>query len=132
MPRTDATGDSAAVATFIAGLDQPARSQTEALREIILGADERIGEGIKWNAPSFSTTEHFATLNYRSKAGITIVLHLGAKVRTPAPKVAVDDPLGMLEWKSSDRALVTFRDLDEINDRGETLQQLVRQWIAYV
>ena len=34
--------------------------------------------------PSFKTTEYFATTNLRTKKGIGLVLHFGAKVRTVA------------------------------------------------
>lgn len=36
-----------------------------ALRAIILQADDRITEAVKWNAPSFYPTEHFATFRLR-------------------------------------------------------------------
>jgi len=57
-----ATSDtSEAVDAFMAALDHPFKVEIEAIRQAILGADPRIREGIKWNAPSFRTTEYFAT-----------------------------------------------------------------------
>ncbi|MEQ1612074.1 MAG: hypothetical protein ABL904_04925 [Hyphomicrobiaceae bacterium] len=50
-----------------------------ALRKVILGADPSISDGVKWNAPSFCTTEYFATINLRAKAGVEVILHFGAK-----------------------------------------------------
>lgn len=42
-----------AVDEFMAGLEQPLKAEIETVRAIILDADKRITERIKWNAPSF-------------------------------------------------------------------------------
>jgi hypothetical protein len=51
-----------------------------------------IREGVKWNTPSFRTTEYFATTNLREKAGIGLVLHLGASGRCLPGGMALRDP----------------------------------------
>jgi hypothetical protein len=56
MPRHKLIGQT--VDDFLATLDHPRKRQIVALRQIILGADPRISEGIKWNAPSFRTSEY--------------------------------------------------------------------------
>ena len=62
-----------------------------------------------------------------------IILHMGVK---PRPDVkahsTIDDPESMLEWKSADRALVTFRDLEDIEARKRAFVKVLRQWIAFV
>ena len=123
--------DSAAVEAFLAGLAPTCRSEVEALRRIILGADPAIGEGIKWKVPSFRTTDYFATLHLRTKVGLGLILHLGAKVRD-IPAVPVEDPEGLLTWLARDRALITFADLEEIQARQVALVALIRQWIQAV
>ncbi len=123
--------DSAAVEAFLAGLAPTCRSEVEALRRIILGADPAIGEGIKWKVPSFRTTDYFATLHLRTKVGLGLILHLGAKVRD-IPAVPVEDPEGLLTWLARDRALITFADLEEIQARRAALETLIRQWIRAI
>jgi hypothetical protein len=121
------------VATFLAALDHPHKPELLALRQLILDADPGIREAIKWNAPSFYTTEHFATFQLRAKTGVQLVLHLGAKVReTATTGIEIADPTALLTWLAKDRASVTFRDLDEINTKRDAFGQLIRQWIAYV
>lgn len=121
------------VETFLAALDHPRKPEILALRELILGADPRIAEGVKWNVPSFRTSQHFATFHLRGKDGVQIILHLGAKTRDTAETgIAIDDPQGLLVWLAKDRASATFRDLDDIAARGPAFAQIVRQWIAYV
>ena len=71
-----------AVEEFMRVLEHPSKELVEAIRNSILSADRSINEGIKWNSPSFRTSEHFATMNLREKKGIGIILHRGAKSET--------------------------------------------------
>lgn len=121
------------VAAFLAALDHPLKPVIVALRDVILSADPSIAEGIKWNAPSFYTTEHFATFHLRAKDGVQIMMHLGAKPRDTAQTgIAIDDPAGLLQWLAKDRASVTFRDLGEVEARRDAFTDIIRQWLKYV
>ena len=121
------------VDAFLAALDHPRTAEITRLRAIIRAADPRIAEGIKWNAPSFRTTEWFATFHLRARDGVQVVLHLGARVREDAGvRERIADPAALLDWRSADRALVTFRDLADVEARGGALAAIVRQWIAHV
>lgn len=115
----------------MAVLEHPHKAAVGAIRQAILGADRSIREGIKWKAPSFRTTEYFATTHLRAKVGVGIVLHLGAKVRA-TPTVSIDDPGGLLEWLAKDRAMVSFAGVDDVRARQSALQSIVRQWITHV
>lgn len=120
-----------AVERFVDALDHPRRREVAALRAILLGIDPAICEAIKWNAPSFRTTEHFATMNLRSKNGLLLILHLGAKKAT-LPERAIVDPQGLLKWLGPDRASLVFRDEAEILAKKDVLSSLVRQWIGHL
>ena len=121
------------VETFLAALDHPFKSEILAIRQIILGADPSIAEAIKWNAPSFYTSEHFATFQLRTKGGVQIILHLGAKTRdTALSGIAIADPAGLLTWLAKDRASATFRDLQDIEARRSAFANIISQWIKYV
>lgn len=86
------------VEAFLASLDHPFKQEILAVRQIILGADPSIAEGIKWNAPSFRTSEYFATFHLRAKEGVQVILHLGAKTRdSSASGVVIADPESLLE-----------------------------------
>lgn len=122
-----------AVDDFMAGLEHPLKSEIETLRRLILGIDPSVAEGIKWNAPSFRTTEYFATTNLRAKVGVGLILHLGAKVRElPDGAVAIDDPGKLLKWLGKDRAMVEFASADELEEKRAALVAVLRQWIKYV
>jgi hypothetical protein len=121
------------VESFLASLDHPCKAEVLALRQIILAADPTITEGIKWNVPSFRTSEHFATLNLRAKNGVGIILHFGAKKNDISTTgVSIPDPDSLLEWLAKDRAMVTLRDLNDIAARQSAFTNLIRQWIRHV
>lgn len=124
------TDTTAAVDAFMAALEHPQHAGIEAIRRIILGVDPRIAEGIKWNAPSYRLHEYFATTHLRSKRGIGVILHLGAKRRDLPPDWRVADPAGLLTWLGKDRAQIEFAGMDELRDRQSAFEALLRQWIA--
>jgi hypothetical protein len=116
--------------------DHPLRLEIGEVRRILLDADPSIREGVKWNAPSFRTTEWFATLNNpgnpRARDRVMLVLHAGAKAKGTAIQGRVPDPEDLLRWLGKDRALVTFKDAEDIRSRRAALRSLVREWIRHL
>jgi hypothetical protein len=132
VPRTQSSASSE-VETFLDALDHPRKPEILALRRIILGADPRIGERIKWNAPSFRTGEWFGTFHLRAKDGVQVILHFGAKKRDGfAPRTAIADPESLLEWLAEDRATAKFRDLADVEAKQSAFASVIRQWIEHV
>jgi hypothetical protein len=132
-PRKPRASALASVEQFLTALDHPLKPEILALRQLILGADPGIAEEIKWNAPSFRTSEHFATFQLRAKDSVKVILHLGAKPRdTSVTGIAIDDPEALLEWLAKDRASVTFRSLDDVEARGAAFAHIIRQWMVYI
>jgi hypothetical protein len=121
------------VEAFLDALDHPRKPEILALRRIILGADPTITEGIKWNAPSFRTSEWFATFHLRAKAGVQVILHFGAKVRDKSgARAAIADPESLLAWLGDDRASATFGDLAEVEAKQSAFAAVIREWIGHV
>ncbi|MBL8742002.1 MAG: DUF1801 domain-containing protein [Myxococcales bacterium] len=124
---------SAAVDELMASLTHPHKDAIELLRELMLGVDGSVAEGVKWNAPSFRTTEYFATTNLRTKTGIGVVLHLGAKVRDlPANGLAIKDPSGLLKWLAKDRASLELADAADLKGKRGAIEKILRQWIRHL
>lgn len=122
-----------AVDAFMGTLEHPFKRDIEVIRATILGVDPSIAEGIKWKAPSFRTTEYFATTNLREKKGIGVILHRGAKVRgAPSGGLGIDDPAGLLVWLGDDRAMVVFSGLKDFEAKRQAFEGIIRQWIAHV
>jgi len=126
------TAEVGQVDAFMAGLKHPLKSDIEVVRTIICGAGPGIEEAIKWNAPSYRTKEFFATFNLRAVDRVQLIFHLGAKVRPDHPELKISDPANLIKWLASDRCLVTLGAGNDIRAKKAALQNLVREWIAYV
>lgn len=120
------------VAAFIADLDHPMKAEIESVRALILGLGPEIGEGIKWKAPTFRTTDDFATINLRSTGSLQVILHLGAKVRPDLQKPMIEDPEGLLKWLGKDRCMATLGAGDAFRANLPAFEAVLRQWIAVV
>jgi hypothetical protein len=129
---TASDSGSAAVDAFLDALDHPHRDAVVLLRDVILSASPSIADDIQWNAPSYRTSEFFATTNLRQKGGVAIVLHFGAKKRDIKPRSAIPDPAGLLKWLADDRAIVVFADVADVEAKRAAFAGLIREWIAHV
>ncbi|SEM08788.1 protein of unknown function (DU1801) [Pseudoxanthomonas sp. GM95] len=125
-----AAGSGDDVAAFMANCTHPLLAVIEALRVQLKALDPTVGEAIKWNAPSFHTREHFATLHLRDPSVVQLILHRGAKARADA--LHVDDPESLLTWLGPERATLKFVTLAELQARQLALNAVLRQWIAQV
>lgn len=118
------------VSAFMRDLVHPLKKEIDAVRQMIVDASPEIREGIKWNGPSFRTTEYFATIHLRAKDGIQIILHKGAKVKDNAGKgMKIEDPEGLIQWLATDRCLVTLGVGKELHARKKAFQSIIRGWI---
>lgn len=116
----------------IAALPQPLRTDVEALRKVILSSGKGIGEEIKWNAPSFHTGEHFATMRLNGKVFLQLILHLGARSKAAVSREEIADPDGLLQWLGPDRACINFEEPGAVAVRSRALKAILRQWIRLV
>lgn len=114
---------------YLAALDAPLREPFTALCDLIRSADERIDETIKWNAPSFFITDHFATTGLTRGGAIRLVLHTGARKR-PEPLAVLIGGGDVLTWAGTDRASITFADPRQIRQLEPLLTSVITQWIA--
>lgn len=132
-PHNSRADTTLAVDAFMDQLDHPCKAVVQAVRQALLGADPAIAEGVKWNAPSYRTKDYFATTNLREKAGMGIILHLGAKVRDTHPEgLPIKDLDGLLRWLAKDRATVVFKDMDDFTAKRAAFVDVIQQWIAHV
>lgn len=114
---------------FLAALDAPLKDAFSALCALVRGVDSRIDESIKWNAPSFFISDHFATTGLARDGSIRLVLHTGAKKRSQPFSVSIEDG-DVLDWAGDDRASVTFANLQQVNELAPRLTHVITQWIA--
>jgi hypothetical protein len=127
--RSEATADSESVNRYLEALDHPLKPEVEALRKIILNADARVTEGIKWNAPSFHRGDWFATFDLRSQDWVQIVFHRGAKVKAAGASRYVKDPQGVLKWITNDRCSVKFVSGEDVAFKAVAFTTIVAEWV---
>ena len=121
----------ATVDDFMARLEHPLKAEIEILRAAVLRADDRIKESVKWNAPSFYVSEHFATFKLRPPETVQLVFHRGAKVRADNASADIADPAGILTWAAKDRCVATFSDLNAVEAKKAALTAIVRAWLDF-
>lgn len=100
----------------------------ETLRALILEIDPSVREELKWNAPSFRTSDHFATMQLRDPKRLRLVLHAGAKKKGLEIKVA--DPDGLIEWAAKDRGIVSLVDEADLAGKQAALVAILKEWVA--
>ncbi len=118
------------VTHFLDVQNHPFRKEIEILRKIILHANVELNENIKWNGPNYSLgLEDRITMRIQPPKQIQLIFHRGATVKAQPNDRLLKDDFGLLDWKSNDRAVATFKNLEEIENKKPTINQLVIEWI---
>lgn len=100
--------------------DNPLKDLVQEVRDVMLGADERVDEVIKWQAPTFVYRGNIASFFPKAKKHVTLMFHQGA---------SLDDPTGLLEGTGATSRSATFADRDDLAAKRDALVGLVRAWI---
>jgi len=72
--------------------DHPLDAVMQRAREVILGADGRVTESIKWKTPTFAYKGNIASFN-PSKTPVSIMFHRGAEIPGEHPLLEGDGRL---------------------------------------
>ena len=127
--------DQEQVSEHISKLEPEFAKIIEAIRKIILGTDQQIGERIKWNNPSFYYTgemKPFDPKEYKReivvfnlyKGRIMLVFPGGAKIK---------DTYGLLEGDYKDgRRITLFKDLKDVKAKEKDLRLVLKTWLTLV
>jgi len=119
------------VTALLEALNHPFRNEIEQLRICILEANKHLEENIKWNGPNYCfDNEDRITMRVQPPTKqVQVIFHKGAKKQTQPKDKLISNKSKMLVWKENDRAIVTFKSLQEI-ERGKTeLTSIVTEWI---
>ncbi|WP_109508906.1 DUF1801 domain-containing protein [Nocardioides speluncae] len=108
------------VDAWLAAYDNPQKELVQAVRETILGADERVTEAIKWQAPTFMFNGNIASFYPKAKQHASLMFHQGAQL---------PDPAGPLEGTGETSRVAKFLDADDLAAKSSALQDIVRAWI---
>ena len=121
------------VEAYIKGLEPALAEIVQTVRQIILSADARIAEQIKWNAPAFQFTgdmqpfdpkeykRDIAVMNLR-RGHLLLIFPTGARIR---------DSSGLLQGDYADgRRMITYRSAEEAKSAETALLAIVRDWLS--
>ncbi|HET6558366.1 MAG TPA: DUF1801 domain-containing protein [Prolixibacteraceae bacterium] len=119
------------VTKFLDQLNHPLRAEIEELRLIILNSIMGLTENIKWNAPNYCFDDQDrVTMRIQPPKQIQLIFHRGAKkVIQPKDKL-MEDKSGLLVWKENDRAIATFKNMNEIKKEESNLGKIINSWIS--
>lgn len=107
------------VDVWFAKFDHPLKEAMQRVRQIILAADRRMDECIKWSAPTFTFEGNLASFNPRTKKHVSLMFHSGAQIPGKHPRL-----LG-----GGDTArYMTFADKAEVESSRKDLQAVVHAW----
>jgi hypothetical protein len=87
-------------------------------REIILGADDRVTESIKWKTPTFEFRGNIASFN-PSKRFVSLLFHRGAEIPGDHPRLEGDGRLART---------MRFADPHELEAGRADLEAVIRAW----
>ncbi|WP_428261120.1 DUF1801 domain-containing protein [Haliangium sp.] len=99
----------------------PLAEAMQRVREIILGADPRMSECVKWKSPTFVFEGNLASFNPRSKKHVSLMFHTGATIPGTHPR---------LEGGADTARYMRFADLAEVEAARPELEAVVHAWCA--
>ncbi len=107
------------VDAWFARYENPMKDVVLRVREIVLGADPRIEECIKWQAPTFTYRGNLASFFPKSKQHASLMFHAGAKIPGAHPR---------LEGTGATSRVLKIGSVTEANAAKRDLERLVRAW----
>ncbi len=108
-----------AVDAWMASYDNPQKAVVARIREIILYADPRITETIKWQTPTFVYRGNLASFQPRSKRFASLMFHEGASIPGDHPR---------LEGDTAHGRFLRVADLADAEAVADELRSVVRAW----
>ncbi len=108
------------VDAWFAAYENPQKDLVQAVRRVVLDADPRVSEAVKWKAPTFVYRGNIASFYPRTKTHVSLMFHSGA---------SLPDPSGLLEGEGDTSRVARFTDANDLTDKAEALRGLVAAWI---
>ena len=107
------------VDAWFARYENPMKDVVQRIREIILAADPRIDECIKWQAPTFTFEGNLASFFPKSKQHASLMFHLGAKIPGNHPR---------LEGTGDTGRSLKIGSVAEANAAKKDIEKIVKAW----
>jgi len=82
--------ESPEVEAWLVRYDNPMKEVVAAMRDAILASDSRVGECIKWQAPTFTYRGNIASFFPKSKKHASLMFHKGGEIPGKFPNLVGD------------------------------------------
>ena len=99
--------------------DNPMKPAVQRTREILLDADPRLDETIKWSTPTFTYKGNLVSFQPRAKQFVSLLFHTGASIPGDHP---------LLEGGGETARYARLDDLDAVEGTRPQLEGIVRAW----
>jgi uncharacterized protein YdhG (YjbR/CyaY superfamily) len=110
------------VEAWFARYENPMKDVVLRIRDIVLGADPRIGECIKWQAPTFTFEGNLASFYPKSKQHASLMFHSGARIPGRHP---------LLEGTGDTSRVMKIGSVSEANAARSDIEKIVRAWCEW-
>jgi hypothetical protein len=101
--------------------ERPLGPMLQRVREIILGADDRVTESIKWKTPTFAYKGNIVSFN-PAKQFVSLLFHRGAEIPGDHPGLEGDGRLART---------MRFADAAELEAGRAELEAVIRAWCDF-
>jgi hypothetical protein len=100
-------------------LDHPQREAMLRARDVVLGADPRVTETIKWKCPTFMFEGNIVSIQPQAKQHVSLLFHQGARIPGKHP---------LLQGGGGTARYMRFADLDDVEAKRAELEAAIRAW----
>ncbi len=100
--------------------DNPKREVVQRVRHILLAADDRIDECIKWDTPTFLYKGNLASFYPNSLDHVTLVFHHGQRI---------PGKFSRLEDDGGERRIMRIASFEEAEELRDEIEEIVQAWI---
>jgi uncharacterized protein YdhG (YjbR/CyaY superfamily)/TfoX/Sxy family transcriptional regulator of competence genes len=112
-------GRNAEVDAWFERYQNPMKAVVERIRAIVLAADRRIDECIKWQAPTFTYRGNLASFFPRSKEHASLMFHTGAQIPGDHPRLGGGGDVSRV---------MKIGTVAEANTAKREIERVVRAW----
>lgn len=105
---------------WFAGRQHPLTDAMQLARKLILEADSRVTESIKWKTPTFSYNGNIVSFN-PSANFVSLLFHRGAEIEGDFPHLVGDGRLVRV---------MRFSDVNEVEATRVELQAVISAWCS--
>ena len=115
--------DAEKVNEYMQKLEHPLKAEIEAVRAIIVNANSKIAERIKWNAPSYYYKEDLVTFNPRTSKHVHLVFHHPTIVNIKSE---------LLAGNYKDRRMAYFTDMEAVQANRKELEAIINKLVEFM